>query len=656
MKQSIDDPNANPERGGSEETGKRRVFTWLARWCEWKRWWQIPLLLVVIYLPAFGMGQVMDDYHFETAFQSDDTLSLDLLLNSFNFGESKDVNGERYRNRAWWSAPDFKMHFLRPTAAFSLWLDYRLLSLPLRHLHSLLWYGFLLWGLAGFYRRALAAWNSPPGSQSQDQIESGRFATPEKIAFLALLLFAVNDAHALPVAWVAHRSLIIALGFAIWALRFFEAGLRGEKHARILGPLFFLLALSGGEAALGSLAYMLLRLLVGEAATGAGNSSPNSHAAGQANAHRDQMTGLSMNPVSLLRFTSPGELIRRLTPLAPYAAIAVLYLAAYSLGGFGTFQSGLYLNPLREPLAFLTQFAQSWPILVGALLGPISAAFYGLRDAVPGIVWFFLVPAGLLVFALNWIYLRPMRDRTGAFLFGAAMLALIPACMAAPGDRLLMLAGVGVYPLLARFLLEGRGWFWWALLIGHLLLSSLNVSGTIRFFADYGAFAREKITELQERTPVGTPADRRVVLINGPGICLGLQFRHLYNAHFGTIDPENYVMLANNLSTVEVNRVDANTLEIVTDYPGRTGARVFRRPNEHLAVGQTVSKNFTDITVLEMDAHGWPARIRVRFSGPLNEIAFVAFHEDEYRYITPPAVGGSLTIPAPADADSKLYL
>ena len=593
------------------------------------------------------MGQVMDDYHFETAFQLDDSLSLDLLLNSFNFGESKDVNGERFRNRAWWSAPDFKMHFLRPAAAFSLWLDYHLLSLPLRHLHSLLWYGFLLWGLAGFYRRALAAWNPTPGAQGLDQSEAKRIATPEKIAFLALVLFAVNDAHALPVAWVAHRSLIIALGFAIWALRFFEAGLRGEKHARILGPLFFLLALSGGEAALGSLAYMLLRLLVGETLPDADRKAPG-------NAESQPTGALSFG--SLLRFTSPRELLRRLTPLVPFAGIACVYLTLYSIGGFGTFQSGLYLNPLREPLVFVTQFAQSWPILAGALLGPISAAFYGLRVAVPGIVWFFLVPAGLLVFALNWIYLRPLRDRTGAFLFAAAMLALIPASMAAPSDRLLMLAGVGVYPLLARFLLEGRGWFWWALLIGHLLLSSLNVSGTIRFFADYGAFAREKITELRERTPAGTPADRRLVLINGPGICLGLQFRHLYNAHFGTLDPENYVLLANNLSAVEVSRVDANTLEIATDYPGRTGARVFQRPNEHLAAGQTVSKHFADITVLAMDAQGWPARIRVRFDGPLDDIAFVAFHEDEYRYITPPAVGDSLTIPAPADADSKLYL
>ncbi|MEQ9365078.1 MAG: hypothetical protein RIF32_12575 [Leptospirales bacterium] len=617
-------PEPRSRAMGPSSPKKRRVFTWLARWCDWKRWWQIPVLLGILYLPAFGMGQVMDDYHFETAFRRDGGLSVDMLLNSFNFGERKDEDGERYRNLPWWSAPDYKMRFLRPAAALSLWFDYHFLSVPLRHLHSLAWYGFLLWGLAGFYRSALRFWSAPPEPDDVGDSGESPVATPEKIAFLALVLFAVNDAHALPVAWVAHRSLIIAVGFAVWSLRYFEAGLRGESPAWI-GPLFFICALTGGEAALGVLAYMGMRVFF----------SP-----GQPDAP----------------LFEPGALLKRSLPLTPYAIIAGVYLILYSLGGFGTFASGLYLNPLREPLAFLAQFARSWPILMGALLGPISAGFYGLREFVPGIVWFLLVPAGLGVVALNYYYLRPFRDRTGALLCGGAVLALIPACMAAPGDRLLMMAGIGVYPLLARYLLERRGWFWWALLTGHLLLSALNVPGVIRFFADYGAFAREKITALRAGTPANTPADRKLVLINAPGICLGLQFRHLYNAHFGELDPDNFVMLANNMSATEMKRVDARTIEIVTKYPGRSGARVFRRENNHIAPGETIQKNFATVQAMEMDAQGWPARVRFRFAAPINDIAFVAFYGNEFRYIEMPSIGESLTIPAPEDADRKLYL
>ncbi|MCR9141837.1 MAG: hypothetical protein NXI24_06265 [bacterium] len=637
----------SPEQHADAETTaaqSRRVFAWLQRRSDWRRWWQIPLLLAVLYAPAFAMGQVMDDYHFATAFRRDSTLSIDMLLNSFNFGERKDENGKRYRNLPWWSAPDFSMRFLRPAAAFSLWLDYHLLSLPLRHLHSLLWYGFLLWGLAGFYRRALRFWNSHDaarrpaansGGDSSSDAQAQTGATPEKIAFLALLLFAVNDAHALPVAWVAHRSLLIAVGFAVWSLRYFEAYLQGESPWWI-GPLFFICALSGGEAALGILAYAGLRVFFAP-----GLQSGKSAAAGE----------------SLIPRASFGETLRRALPLLPYGIIALVYLALYSAGGFGTFESGLYLNPLREPLAFLAQFVQSWPILMGALLGPISAGFYGLREAIPGIVWWFLVPAGLVVIALNLYYLRPFRDRTGALLFGGAMLALIPASMAAPADRLLMMAGIGAYPLIARFLLERRGWFWWALLIGHLFLSALNVPGTTQFFADYGAFAREKITDLQAATPPNTPADRKLVLLNAPGICLGLQFRHLYGAHFGELDADNFVMAANNMSATKVKRIDARTIEIETKYPGRSGARVFRRANRHIQIGQPViKKNFATVRVLTMDSEGWPSRIRMRFDAPLSEIAFIAFHEDEYRYIEFPAAGEVLTIPAPADADRKLYL
>lgn len=619
----------HPTSSGATPPKNRRVFTWLSRWSDWKRWWQIPLLLVILYLPAFSMGQVMDDYHFESTFRHGE-LSLDLLFNSFNFGESEDAEGKLQRHRPWWSAPDHKMQFFRPAATFTLWLDYHLLSLPLRHLHSLLWYGFLLWGLAGFYRLALRPWRTQTTEAGQpietSENKSTGLATPEKIAFLAWVLFAVNDAHTLPVAWVAHRSLIIAVGFAVWALRYFEAGLRGEA-SHWIGPVFFMLALTGGEAALGILAYMGLRILF---------STP-------------------LNPgdnKSVFHFPS---LIKQFMPLVPYAVITGVYLILYSLGGFGTFQSGLYLNPLREPVVFLIQFVQSWPVLMGALLGPISASTYGLREAFPIIVWF-VVPAGFFVFALNWYYLRPFRDRTGAFLFGGAMLALIPACMAAPGDRLLMMAGIGAYPLLARFLLERRGWFWWALLVGHLILSALNVTGISQFFSDYGAYAREKIEGLKAITPPETPKNRKLVLINGPGICLGLQFRHIYGAHLNDVKTENFLLMANNLSETRLTRIDATTIEVVTVYPGKSGARVFRRENNHMTVNEPIEKDLATARVMEMDNKGWPARVRFQFKSPLNELAFVAFWGDDYRYITPPAIGETIVVPAPDNADSKLYL
>ena len=616
----------NPNYAQITNDPHRRVFTYLWRWCAWKRWWQVALIVFVLYLPAFGMGQVMDDYHFETALRRHSELSVDLLLNAFNFGERRDTAGVSFRNIPWWGDPEYRMRFLRPLAAFTLWLDYHLLALPARHAHSLLWYGFLLWGLAGFYRRALQ-----PRAPSTD----AAFAQPDRIAFLAWLLFAVNDAHALPVAWVAHRSLIIAVAFAVWALRSFEMNLRGTG-SRWSGPLFFTLALCGGEAALGILAYMGLRVLIVPIETSANDDS---------------------NRVARL---APLVRVARLAPLVPYAVIALVYLTLYSAGGFGTYASGLYLNPMREPLAFAAQFIKSWPILVGGLLGPISAGWYGLAQVFPIVLWI-IVPAGLLVFALCCYYLRPFGDPIGAFLFGGALLALLPACMAAPADRLLMIAGIGAYPLIARFLFTGRGWFWWALLVGHLFVSGLNVSGSVQFFADYAAYAREKIAGLKRITPATrtsgeSRAVRKVVLLNAPGICLGLQFPHLYGANIDDLDADNFLLIANNLSPVSVTRIDRRTLEVVTEYPGLSASRVFARPNNHLKPNRAFQKTFASVEVMKLNSAGWPSIVRFRFDVPLDEIAFIAIWGDDYRYVTPPPIGKTIVIPEPDGKSTRLYL
>ncbi len=65
------------------------------------------------------------------------------------------------------------------------------------HLHSLLWLGALVVAAALLYRRILG---------------------PTWVAGLAALLYAVDDAHAAPAAYIANRNALIATCFGVLCL------------------------------------------------------------------------------------------------------------------------------------------------------------------------------------------------------------------------------------------------------------------------------------------------------------------------------------------------------------------------------------------------------------------------------------------------------
>src|SRR5262249_41223914 len=107
----------------------------------------------------------------------------------------------------WWTLPELKLSFLRPLSGALLVADDRIFRHhPVGwHLHSLAWY-FLLVVAAGLVlRRALAG----------------------RALVLALALFAVNDSHAMALAWIANRHSAVAVALALlglWAhLRWREA-------------------------------------------------------------------------------------------------------------------------------------------------------------------------------------------------------------------------------------------------------------------------------------------------------------------------------------------------------------------------------------------------------------------------------------------------
>src|SRR6185437_2277663 len=152
------------------------------------------LLAVVLTLPALGTGYFADDFTHRVSFlpQFRGPGSIRGDWDIFNF-----VGPDRAHFRflmdagvwPWWSAPDLRLSFFRPLTSLSHALDYRILAQhpAILHAESLALYAAIALAAAALYRRLLS---------------------PAWVAGLAAVLFAVDDAHALAVTWLANRNAL----------------------------------------------------------------------------------------------------------------------------------------------------------------------------------------------------------------------------------------------------------------------------------------------------------------------------------------------------------------------------------------------------------------------------------------------------------------
>src|SRR5262249_7377429 len=146
------------------------------------------------------VGFLTDDYGFRAALHSR-SASARAAYDLFRFvpGDG-DGNATRVHSGRlpWWSAPDLKIHFIRPLTSLTFALDERAFGdNPLGyHLVSLAWYLWLLAFAAALFRSLLA-----PAA-----------------ATCALAAFAWAGAHVEAYAWISARHVLIAAALAATAL------------------------------------------------------------------------------------------------------------------------------------------------------------------------------------------------------------------------------------------------------------------------------------------------------------------------------------------------------------------------------------------------------------------------------------------------------
>src|SRR4051812_14473201 len=209
------------------------ALTRLAAYLEAQRWavfWLVLLGLVLV-TPSLFTGLVADDLLHQLLLRqrpgipglSPSTVDL------FHFARGDPASARQLMNHgvfAWWTDCGLVLAFLRPLSGLTHFVDHLLwpTSPLLMHLQNLLWFGLLLWIVSRVYLR---------------------FSPGRGAALLSLLLFAVDDAHAPAVGWIANRSLTIGLVFALLALIVHDRARRGRStHAAWLAPVLLAVALS----------------------------------------------------------------------------------------------------------------------------------------------------------------------------------------------------------------------------------------------------------------------------------------------------------------------------------------------------------------------------------------------------------------------------
>lgn len=550
------------------------------------RW--ATLTAAVLSLSSLSSHLVFDDYVLGNHVRGHDITGLSTGpfgdLFSFTSGRPED-NIELMSEGAllpWWSEPKHLNSFFRPLSSLTHRFDFEyLFNLPVAmHFHSWLWFIATLWAA----HKLFVAVGGTRGHVS-----------------LALALFALDSSHGSTLSWLSNRNALVALCFSILAvschLRLTRADQTGAKRPWWLpwaGPGLFALGLLGGEAAIGGLGYLAASALTLET-----DSWP-----------------------------------RRFSRLLPYGFVLVGWRVVYRIYGLGSFGSGGYHDPIREPISFVAGLVQNMPILLGSQLGFPYAdqAFWGPGHLLTPLL---ILSAFILtlVLWLSWSLLS-MSPRARFYLLGCA-LAAVPVSASIPGQRLLYGISFGASGFLALLLLHlcaaaktNRGMAFAALALSalHIPAAAIALPLTSR--------SMSTLAEMVEYASADLPCDattpnKTFVIVNAPFTVMA-SYEQSQRALNGRFRPAHLYWLATASSELAVTRQDSHSLLIAPEggFLEALPDRHYRGSTAGLTPGAIVRLPRLSATVLNATADNRPASVLFQLDSPLESPDLVIF---EYR-------------------------
>jgi hypothetical protein len=575
--------------------------------------WVIALaaLLVSTSLPA---GLAADDFVHEIALARTGEIpgfsrsALDL----FRFA-TPDVTGGLMNDGVlpWWVDRSVRFAFFRPLSSATHWLDHVLWpgNAFLFHVHTWAWSILALLAVRALYRAVHG---------------------PGWLATFALALYALDDARGAPVAWVANRNELIACAISIWALVLYCRGRGGDRRAAVLAPIAFLASLLASEGAAAITGYLFAHSL----------------------------------------FVEEGRGLRRLKPLFPFLLVIIAWAALYRGLGYGVSGSGVYFDPLRDPVDFLRvlpeRFAMLWLAQLG---GPWSEGWNAYPFMFPGLEY---LVALLAVLAIAWagVLFTPLlrENKIARFWLVGAVIATLPACGAFPADRLLPWIGVGGMAVTAQFFAgfvespEPTGLRGATARLGAILVVATHlVIGPLLLPVRSAGIAqvRAAIDRADRSVPSGPDVRNHIVVYMNPPADPFASYIPVTRAVHGVPRPKTQRWLATGQTAVHVTRLDARTVRVQPErgYLLLPSEKLFRNTARRpFVVGERISLSELEVTIASVTPDGRPDAILAQLARPLEDPIYVwlAWSGGGYVPFTPPGIGSDTTIPA-ADLVTVAY-
>jgi hypothetical protein len=566
------------------------------------------LLGVCVLSPSLWSGLVADDYLHALMLREDPGVRglSHRPLDLFRFADGNPETASALINEGvfpWWADPNVLLSFFRPLSSFTHLIDHRLWpdQPVLMHLHSLAWFGLLI-GIVGLVYR--------------------RFGGMSFGFSLPLLLFTVDDAHAPLVGWVANRNALIALCCALPALLLHDKQRRsGFVHGVWLGPLALAVGLLAGEVAIGVFAYL----------------------------------------VAYAACFDRGHLAARWGSLLPYALVVAAWKISCIHLGYGALGSGLYVDPLAQPIEFMRAVCERLPVLGLGLVAAPFADFWELYPLLSPWLRVAVMALALLVLGLFGRAVAPLLRLRADLHFWAtgSLLSLLPMCATFPHDRSLLASSIGAMALISALLEHGwahRDRLLPALGVGALAILHLVVAPML---APLRAAGVGQFSELLLRTDATLPAgpgleDQTLILMNPP-LDPFAAYLPVYREVAGRQRPRQQLWLATGVSDLFVTTLDDHRLALRPDggFLSTSMQLMLRSPRHGLGRGEEVQLDGASVRVTELTDDGRPLEVVVHFERTLRDpsLVWMRWQHMGYAPFVLPDAGQTVVLPKAAIGD-----
>ncbi|MHC4125319.1 MAG: hypothetical protein ACYSRR_02555, partial [Planctomycetota bacterium] len=450
-----------------------------------------------------------------------------------------------------------------------------------------------------------------------------RFIGVPLVAGLAALLWAIDDAHGMPIGFLANRNALLATLFGVLAIIAHNKWRRDSWHVgAILGPVFLSASLLSAEAGIATCAYLLAHTI----------------------------------------FVDRASWVQRFKTLLPYVAVVMLWRIIWTHLGYGIANIEFYIDPINDPACFMTAVINRGPVLLlGQWALPPADIAYMLNPRQSKLLWFIAI-AFLTVLAVLLIPLL-RKNRTARFWALGMVLSIIPACATIPADRLLLFVGIGAMGLLAQFLLAVFGkaqgqpsllvWKLPAMLLGlflilvHLIIAPLALP--IRAGNPTGP--KKLMDQFCIKSPLDQSIENKDLIIINPPVALLGSFSPVAWAANGQPVPRHFRVLTSSLfKPVVVRRPDEKTLIIRPRYGylAWEGDRLFRSKAHPMSLGQRVKLTGMTVEITKLTRDNRPLEAAFKFEVPLEDpsLYWLQFKDGAFVPFKPPAIGETIKLNA----------